>query len=92
MRPGAEFALDPDPNGFIWRGRAEAVPVNFPPRGAPYEVRIFDPYLIESPTDGYTAERLKVGGEAISRIESPGGRFEHGRIYIDENGQGRNAL
>jgi hypothetical protein len=92
MRPGGQFALTPDPNGYIWRGVAEQVPVNYPPRGTPYEVRILDPYLLESPTDGFTAERLKVGGEAVTRIESPGGRNEHGLVYIDENGQGRNAF
>src|SRR5687768_15993460 len=31
MRPGAEFELTQDPNSFVHRGTALAVPVNFPP-------------------------------------------------------------
>lgn len=89
MRPGAEFPLTPDEGNYIWRGTALGVPVNFPPRGDPYEVRIFDPYLRESTTGGFTAQRLKVGSEAVTRIETPGSVDEHGLIYIDDNGLGR---
>ena len=92
MRPGEEFFLRPDPGRYIWRGTATNVPVNFPPRGQPHYVRVYDPHMVGSPTEGVTAARLKVGGEAISRFDSPGGTRESGLIYIDENGQGRNLF
>jgi hypothetical protein len=90
MRPGEEFFLRPQPGRFLWRGTATNVPVNFPPRGQPHAVVVYDPYLVATPTEGLTAARLKVGGEAITRIDSPGNPRETGLIYIDENGQGRN--
>ena len=92
MRPGEEFFLRPDPGRFVWRGTATNVPVNFPPHGAPHAVFIYDPHVVGSPTGGVTAERLKVGNEAISRRDFPGGTREVGLIYIDENGQGRNLF
>ncbi len=92
MRPGAEFPLTPDEGNYIWRGTALGVPVNFPPRGDPYEVRIFDPYLRESATGGFTAQRLKVGSEAVTRIETPGTENEHGLVYVDDNGFGRSPF
>ena len=45
-----------------------------------------------APTAGLTAERLKVGGETITRFDSPGNPRETGLIYIDENGQGRDLF
>lgn len=92
MQPGEEFFLRPEPGRFVWRGTATNVPVNFPPRGAPHAVYIYDPHLVGTPTLGVTAARLKVGGETLSRIENPGGRRETGLVYIDENGQGRNPF
>ena len=92
MRPGGEFRLDPAPGTHIWRGQAFAVPVNFPPRDDPYEVRIFDPYLRESTTGGFTAQRLQVGAENITHVETPGGHDEHGLVYIDDNGHGRSPF
>jgi hypothetical protein len=89
MRPGEEFFLRPQPGRFLWRGTATNVPVNFPPRGQPHAVVIYDPYLVGTPTAGLTAERLKVGGETITRFDSPGNPRETGLIFIDENGQGR---
>jgi hypothetical protein len=83
MLPGEEFSLRPEPGRLVWRGTATRVPVNFPPRGGPHAVRVYDPL-------GVTAARLKVGGEAISRFDFPGGPREVGLLYIDENGQGRN--
>ena len=88
MTPGEEFFLRKEPGRYIWRGTAPRVPVNFPPRGEPYLVRIFDPHIVGGPTGGITAERLKVGGEALSRFYSPGNPYESGLVYIDENGQG----
>ena len=90
MREGEEFFLRPQPGRFLWRGTATNVPVNFPPTGPPHAVVIYDPYLVATPTEGLTAARLKVGGEAISRIDSPGNPREVGLVYIDANGQGRN--
>ena len=90
MQPGQEFLLRPEPGRYVWRGVATGVPVNFPPRGAPHAVRVYDPHMVGSLTEGVTAERLKVGGEANLRRDNPGGIREVGLIYIDENGQGRN--
>jgi len=92
MRPGNEFALRPQPGGFLWTGTATGVPVNFPPRDQPYLVRIFDPYLLETSTIGFTASRLRVGGQAIVWFDSPGTPEEVGLIYIDDNGQGRSPF
>jgi hypothetical protein len=92
MRPGNEFALTPQPGGFLWTGTARNVPVNFPPRDQPYLVRVYDPYLLETPTAGFTASRLRVGGQAIVWFDSPGTPEEVGLIYIDDNGQGRSPL
>jgi hypothetical protein len=91
MRPGEEFLLRPDPGRYIWRGTALRVPVNFPPRTGndPYFVRVYDPHMVASPTGGYSAERLRIGDEVISRYDSPGSNREAGLIYIDENGFGR---
>ena len=92
MQPGQEFLLRPEPGRFVWRGTAPNVPVNFPPRGAPHAVRVYDPHMVGSPTQGVTAERLKIGGEAITERDNPGGIREVGLVYIDENGQGRNPF
>jgi hypothetical protein len=89
MRPGDEFALNRDPGGLIWRGVARGVPVNFPPRDSPHAVRVYDPHILDHPNGGLTAERLRVGGQILTNIESPGTVEESGLIYIDENGQGR---
>jgi hypothetical protein len=88
MQPGEEFFLRKEPGRYIWRGTAPRVPVNFPPRGEPYLVRIYDPHLVGGPTEGITADRLKVGGEALSRFYSPGNPYESGLVFIDQNGQG----
>lgn len=89
MHPGEEFFLRKEPGRYIWRGTALRVPVNFPPRGQPYLVRVYDPHFVGSPTGGVTADRLKVGGELLTRFYSPGNPSESGLIFIDENGQGR---
>ena len=92
MRPGNEFALRPQPGGFLWTGTARDVPVNYPPRDQPYFVRIYDPYLLETPTAGITAERLRVGGQLIVWLETPGTPTEAGLVYIDDNGLGRSPF
>lgn len=88
MQTGEEFFLRKEPGRFVWRGTAVRVPVNFPPRGQPYLVRIFDPHIVGGPTEGITADRLKVGGELLTRFYSPGNPSESGLIFIDQNGQG----
>jgi hypothetical protein len=90
METGTEFLLRKEPGRFVWRGTATGVPVNFPPRGPAHAVRVYDPHLVGTMTEGVTAERLKIGGEAISVRDNPGGIREVGLVYIDENGQGRN--
>jgi hypothetical protein len=92
MRAGEEFFLAKQPGGFVWNGLARGVPVNYPDRDQPYLVRVFDPHMVGSPTEGASAERLKVGGETITRFYSPGNVNEFGLIYIDANGQGRTPL
>lgn len=92
MRTGEEFFLRPDPGRFIWRGTALRVPVNFPPRGEPYYVRVYDPHMVGSPTGGFSAERLRVGDEVITVYDSPGSAREAGLVYIDENGVGRSPF
>lgn len=92
MVPGRDFSLEKDAGGRIWRGAAYAVPVNFPPRGAPYDVRVVDPYLFDSGSNGMTALRLSVGGELIRMQAGEGTPQAHGVVYIDSNGQGRNPF
>jgi hypothetical protein len=88
MRPGEEFFLKPGPGRFVWTGTARRVPVNFPPRDQPYLVRVYDPFIVAGPTEGASAERLKVGGESINRFFSPGNAQEYGLVFIDANGLG----
>jgi len=90
MQPGAEFFLERNATTRTWTGVARNVPVNYPPSGDPHGVRIFDPHLQDALTEGYTAERLKVGGQRLLRISGSGGRNEVGLVYVDDNGQGHN--
>ena len=92
MRPGGEFFLKPDPNTHVWTGKAVGVPVNFPPADQPYLVRIYDPHLFDAPTLGFTAERLRIGGQVITRFDRPGGPSESGLVFVDDNGVGRNPF
>jgi len=92
MRPGEEFFLRPDAGRYIWRGTAVRVPVNFPPRGEPYLVRVYDPHMVGSPTRGGSAERLRVGDEVITKYDAPGSARESGLIFIDENGLGHSPF
>ncbi len=87
-----EFALTRHPGTHVWSGTARDVPVNFPPPGQAYLVRVFDPYLTESSTGGPTAQRLKVGGQAILYFDGAGTPAEAGWVYIDDNGQGRSPF
>jgi len=73
----------------IWTATVYDVPVNYP-GGQPHHVYAVDPYLVDTPTGGVSADRLYVGDQKIVRIENPGGTREQGLILIDANGQGRN--
>jgi len=92
MKQGEEFALKGDPGGFIWRGVATGVPVNFPPRDQPHYVRVFDPHILDFPTGGVTAERLRIGGQILTMFDSSGTPRESGLIFVDENGIGHSPF
>lgn len=92
MRPGQEIILRADPYGWVWRGLAQNVPVNFPPRDYPHYVRVFDPHLRFGPSGGITAERLKIGGQICTRFDRPGTDRESGLMYVDENGLGHSPF
>ena len=92
MPNGEAMFLARDPGTFIWRGTAQGVPVNFPPRDSPYLVRIYDPHLRDLPTGGITGERLQVGREALDHLDSYGTPQEAALVYIDENGLGHNPF
>jgi hypothetical protein len=92
MRPGTEFNLTPDPDTFVYRGVAVDVPVNFPPRGEAYRVKVFDPYLSGTPSGGFEAMRLKIGGEALVSFGDLNTPTAHANVYIDENGIGHNPF
>jgi hypothetical protein len=90
MQAGEEYFLRKEQGRYVWRGTARRVPVNFPPSAVsqPYLVRVYDPHIVSGPTEGVTADRLKVGGEALTRFYSPGNPSESGLVFIDQNGQG----
>jgi hypothetical protein len=92
MRDGGEFALAFDETHQVWRGTALAVPVNYPPRDDPYQVRVYDPYLTGSATQGITANRLTVGGEFLTRFTNVGFPDESALLYVDADGHGHNAF
>jgi hypothetical protein len=92
MQPGGEIVLTRTPGTFIWTGRAPNVPVNFPPTDEPYLVRVHDPLLRETPTEGGTAERLQVGGQMVTKFYDPGTPRESGLMFIDAQGVGHNAF
>jgi hypothetical protein len=91
MIDGGQFRLKRDPpTGYIWRGVAKAVPVNFPPRDDPHAVRVYDPHLAEHPSGGITASRLTVGGQLLTYFIDEDRPSESALVYIDDNGFGHN--
>jgi hypothetical protein len=90
MRPGQEATLQPVAGRYVWTGNVPAVPVNFPPLEEPYLVRVFDPYLLDTPSGGVTAARLRVGGQLLTSFDWLGTPSESGRVYVDDNGVGHN--
>jgi len=71
-----------------WTATIPDVPVNYPGLD-PYRVYAVDPYLLDSPTAGISADRLTIGGQKIVKFDNPGGTREQGLIYIDASGYGR---
>jgi hypothetical protein len=92
MRPGQEFALRPVPGTWVWTGTATGVPVNFPPDDTPYLVRVYDPHLVDTPTGGVSAVRLKIGGQILYYVDQAGTPGESGLVYVDDNGVGHNPF
>jgi hypothetical protein len=87
MKLGAGITLEQTAT-HTWTATLPDVPVNFP-GGDPYRVYAVDPFLLDSPTGGISADRLWIGGEKIVKFENPGGTREQGLILIDANGRGR---
>jgi len=92
MVEGGQFRLRRDPTGYIWRGVAEAVPVNFPPRDQAHTVRVYDPHLVGNPSGGITAERLTVGGQLLTYFVDEDRPSESALLYVDDNGFGHNPF
>jgi hypothetical protein len=92
MNAGQEVYLTPDAGSHVWSGVAPGVPVNWPPQEEPHRVRVFDPHLFDTPTKGVTAARILVGGQILDTYDEPGTPEEAARVYIDDNGVGRNPL
>jgi hypothetical protein len=92
MRAGQEVYLNSDPGSRVWTGVANGVPVNWPPVEEPHLVRVFDPYLYDTPTAGVTAARLVLGGQMLDTYEQPGTPQESALVYVDDNGVGRNPF
>jgi hypothetical protein len=90
MRAGGEFELSHVPGSFVWTGTAHGVPVNFPPRDDPYEVRIFDPFLLDSCASGFSADRITLGGESLIKNNGHGCRDQAAFAFVDDNGRGHN--
>lgn len=92
MPPGGQIFLTPDAQRRFWTGRIVDVPVNFPPRGSPYEVRVYDPHIQRSPGLRYTGHRLQVGGETLTQLSLAGSNDEAALVYIDSTGLGHNPF
>jgi hypothetical protein len=88
MAAGGGVQMTPDVTNHTWRGTALNVPVNYPPKDNAYTVRVFDPYILDTPSHGFTAQHLVVGGQFVVDIQNEGTPLEHGMIYVDANGVG----
>ncbi len=92
MQPNQQIFLARDASHHVWTGSVSGVPVNFPPSGQPFEVRIYDPFLQTDHVTRYTARRLKIGTQMMTRIEAPGAHDEHALVFVDSTGQGHNPF
>lgn len=92
MPAGGEIQLTRDPLSHIWTGVVTGVPVNFPPGGDPYQIRVYDPFLQDGPTVRYTGQRVTFGGQALSHVQTEGAHDEAALAYVDSNGFGHNPF
>jgi hypothetical protein len=92
MQPGGQIFLTPNATHHVWTGAVSGVPVNFPPSGRPFQVRIYDPFLQTDQATRYTGKRLKLGNQALTQIEKPGAHDEHALVFVDSTGQGHNPF
>jgi hypothetical protein len=92
MRAGGEIQLAPDASHHVWTGRARGVPVNFPPTGGPYEVRVYDPFLQDGGEVRFTGQRLSVGSQLLTGLRKPGAHDEAALVFVDANGLGHNPF
>jgi len=92
MQLGGYVLLEPVAGTSIWTGVVPNVPVNYPPVDEPYLVRIADPHLWETPTNGVTASRLLVGGQALTHFDFVGTPQESALLYVDDAGVGHNPF
>ena len=92
MAVGNEILLNRVSGTLVWTGRAEGVPVNFPPADDAYRVRIYDPHLRDTATQGVTANRLKVGSQLLTKLVNLGTTSESGLVFIDAAGAGHNPF
>ena len=92
MPQGAYVFLSQTPGTFIWTGTVPNVPVNFPPTDNPYVVRVGDPFLRDYQTAGATADRLRIGGQVLTKFLDYGTPEERGLVYVDAQGVGHNPF
>ena len=71
-----------------WTATIAGVPINWPGT-EPHRVYAVDPFLLDTPTSGVSADRLVVAGERIVKFDNPGNPREQGLIFIDASGKGR---
>jgi hypothetical protein len=92
MPRGGEVTLRAQPGSFVWTGTMPGVPVNYPPDDDPYFVRIYDPFLVDTPTAGRSGRRIELGGQALYVLSDVDTPTESARVYVDANGVGRNPF
>ncbi len=68
------------------------MPVNWPPNDEPHRVRVYDPHLQNTGTNGLTAARLIVGSQVVYYYDNAGTPTEAGLIYVDDDGIGHNPF
>ena len=92
MQAGGEVQLTRDAQSHVWTGVVTGVPVNYPPGGDPYQVRVYDPFLQDGLGVRYTGQRVTLGGQVLSHVEDEGPRDEAALAYVDSNGFGHNPF
>jgi hypothetical protein len=92
MGSGDQVVLATPAGPTFWTGVVRNVPVNWPPTDEPHRVRVYDPHLQNTDTNGVTAARLVVGSQSIYFFDNAGTPKENGLIYVDDDGIGHNPL